>query len=178
MVGDRLKFEPTNRVFEETGSATLKLEGGVYNFCKFNVTGNFTLEASPNTEIFIDAPEKERAGSKCPSGSGEFNFTGNLANASNLLIYVYGKGPVNVTGNSTTDATIYAPEAPVKFTGNVSQPFTGGIAAKSVTITGNFSFNWDEEDASLKSGEALATGYARTAWAQCTSAGTNPKEGC
>lgn len=172
-----ISFEPTHREFSETGNAKLKLEGGVYNFCKFTVTGNLTLEASPKTEIFIDAPESERPGSKCPAGSGKFEFTGNLGNANNMLIYVYGKGPVNVTGNSVTEATIYAPEAPVKFTGNVNQPFSGGIAGKTVEITGNFSFKWNEEDASLKGSAAVQTGYTRQAWEQCTP-GTGASEGC
>lgn len=170
-----IKFEAPKREFSDTGNGTITLEGGVYNFCKFTVTGNLTLRAKPKTVIYIDSPEDSK--SKCSSGTGQFEFTGNLSEASNLLIYVYGKGPVKVTGNSTTDATIYAPEAPVKYTGNVEQPFSGGIAGKTVEITGNFAFDWNEEDDSL-GGSSGSTVYSRSAWDQCTPAGASPSEGC
>jgi hypothetical protein len=164
-----------------TGSWTLN--GYLYNFCNFNATGNSTISVNPGIKavIFIDSPEDPE--SKCPAGSGKFEFSGTVNNPSGdptaLQIYVYGKGPVTYNGNVNTSLVLDAPNATVKLTGNAT--ITGGIIGNEITTSGSFGFIWSKEVEKLKAGKAGATtSYYRTAWAQCASSysASTPTSGC
>jgi hypothetical protein len=177
------KGEETREMTMDGGSWTLN--GYIYNFCNFTATGNATINVNPKVkaEIFIEAPESEEPGSKCPPGSGQFNFTGTVNNPSGnptaLQIYVYGKGPVTYNGNTNTSLVLDAPNAPVSLSGNAT--ITGGIIGSEVTASGNFGFIWSQEVKKLKAGPAGATtSYYRTAWAQCppTVTTSSPMAGC
>jgi Tfp pilus assembly protein PilX/lipopolysaccharide export system protein LptA len=163
-----VKYEASKRELELGGNATLNLHDGTYNFCKLKAAANSTLAVAPGAtvKIFIDSPEDPTSG--CPAGSGEFSFKGGLTtpsgNPTALQIYVYGKGPVTYDGNVNAAATIYAPQAEVELGGNAT--LAGGVAAKAITVNGNFSFSWDERDAALQAEPAVM--YYRTAWEECT----------
>ncbi|MGN6373361.1 MAG: DUF7305 domain-containing protein [Solirubrobacteraceae bacterium] len=177
------KKEATRELTMSAGSWTPN--GYIYNFCNFVATGNstITIPSGVKVEIFVEAPESEEKGSGCPPGSGEFKIVGTVNNPSNqpdaLQIYVYGKGPVTVSGNASMSMVLVAPEAPVSLSGKGS--IIGGVSGKEVSLTGNFGFTWSEEVQKLKAGPAGATtSYYRTAWAECSTKMTltSPTAGC
>lgn len=165
------KNEATREMSLTGGSWTLN--GYIYNFCNFTGTGNATINVNPGIKavIFIEAPESEEPGSKCPPGSGKFEFKGTINNPSGdptaLQIYVYGKGPVVYNGNASTSFVLDAPNASVTLSGNGT--LTGGVIGNEIKTSGSFNYKWDERVQKLKAGPAGATtSYYRTAWAQCT----------
>ena len=70
---------------------------------------------------------------------------------------------------------VYAPQSQVTLSGNGT--IIGGLAAQSVTISGN-GFNWDGRAGTI---QATTAGiYYRTGWAQCSPApsSSSPGSGC
>jgi hypothetical protein len=180
-----ITYNATTRVLSLSGTASLTLGGGLYNFCEIDASGQSTisLAATVQAEIFIDSPDDP--GSGCSNGTGNFSMTGGASfinptgNPLSLQLYAYGlkngKATLSYSGNAAFVGTIYAPQSIVSLSGNGT--VTGAIAGRQVTLNGN-AFNWDSRDATL---QATATGvYYRTAWAQCTSAysNTTPLAGC
>lgn len=175
--GSGLTYDASKRALKATGNTTLTLGGGVYNFCSISVAGNFNLviASGAKVSIYVDSPDNPNSG--CPAGSGGMSISGNLSSGSSdsdptaLQFYVYGTndgaGRLDIRGNSTLRATIYAPQSLVTFAGNTK--LIGGIAAGAVELAGN-SFQYDDRAGGLQTG-SVGT-YYRTAWRECPSKAT------
>ncbi len=156
------------------------LGGSKYYLCNFKATNNSRLKITPTAkvEIFVDSPGdpagKCKAGTGKFEGEGEFIIENETKNPADLLIVMYGAGPLVFKNGSSLEASIYAPEAEVRLSGGTK--FRGGIVAKKVKIeNGTGVFEWNEEVGSI--GNGVSTGYGRTAWEQCTP-GSGASEGC
>jgi type II secretory pathway pseudopilin PulG len=166
----KITYETKNRELSLTGNATLEIGGGgtgIYNFCSFSAAANSELIVAPKAkvEIFIDSPEDP--GSGCPAGSGTFNFSGGLNNASNdptaLKIFAYGAGTDTYSGKVNAAATIFAPKATLVMQG--TSTLTGGVAANKVEVGGTVNFTWDKREEGLQAKPVAQ--YYRTAWEEC-----------
>jgi Tfp pilus assembly protein PilX len=166
-------------------SGHVVLGGSKYYFCKVNVSGGgvLTVTATGNTEIFIDSFEDP--GSPCKNYGKEakvFEFSGGskLQNSSNdpskLLIEMYGKTQLIVSGAGEVAASVLAPEAKAVLSGGSA--LKGGMLANVIEISGG-SFAWDERSAALKLENSGAEDYARVpAWEECVPTGATPQAGC
>ena len=169
-----------------SGNSSLTLGGGLYNFCNISMSGQATLTIASGVfvEIFVDSPDDP--GSGCASGTGNMDMSGGSGwiNSSNnplaAQFYVYGlnngSGTVTLSGNASAYGVVYAPQSQVTLSGNGT--IIGGLAAQSVTISGN-GFNWDGRAGTI---QATTAGiYYRTGWAQCSPSPTvsnSPGSGC
>ncbi len=179
-------FNATTRVLSMSGNSSLTLGGGLYNFCNVSMSGGATLTLASGvmTEVFVDSPDDP--GSGCASGTGNLNMSGGSSwiNSSDnplaMQFYVYGlnngSGTVTLSGGANMYGVVYAPQSQATLSGNGT--LIGGLAAQSVTISGN-GFNWDGRTGSL---QATTAGiYYRTGWAQCSATPptpSNPGSGC
>jgi Tfp pilus assembly protein PilX len=165
-------FNPSTRALAMSGSSSLTLAGGIYNFCSFSAAGNanITLASLVSAEIIIDSPDDP--GSGCPAGSGTFSLAGNATwtnisqSPTALQIFVYGlnngSNTVTFVGNAAFYGVLYAPQSTVNLSGNGT--FTGAISGANVNLNGN-AFNWSPSASTLQGNTTGA--YYRTAWAQC-----------
>ena len=84
-----------------------------------------------------------------------------------LLIEVYGKNEVIVSGAGEVQATVLAPEAKVTLSGGST--VKGGLVGNEVIMSGG-SFAWDERAASLRQEGSGAEAYQRVpSWGCCRS---------
>ena len=172
----------TKKEDEQTGSVTwtaanyeltlsgkgahIVLGGAKYYFCKLVAGGGgvITVTASTKTEIFIDSSED--TGSSCKSSqkpkifelSGGSKLENSSEDPSALLIEVYGKNEVIVSGAGEVQATVLAPEAKVTLSGGST--VKGGLVGNEVIMSGG-SFAWDERAASLRQEGSGAEAYQR-----------------
>ena len=166
-------------------TAHIVLGGAKYYFCKLVAKGGgvITVTASAKTEIFIDSFEDP--GSPCPKYSGTppktFELSGGskLENSSNdpskLLLEMYGKSQLEVSGAGEVAASILAPEAKVILSGGSA--LKGALVGNEVIISGG-GFAWDPRDESLRGENGGVEAYHRVpSWEECKAAAT-PQVGC
>jgi len=190
----------TKKEDEQTGSVTwtaanyeltlsgkgahIVLGGAKYYFCKLVAGGGgvITVTASTKTEIFIDSSED--TGSPCKSSqkpkifelSGGSKLENSSEDPSALLIEVYGKNEVIVSGAGEVQATVLAPEAKVTLSGGST--VKGGLVGNEVIMSGG-SFAWDERAASLRQEGNGAEAYQRVpSWEECKPTGATALAGC
>jgi type II secretory pathway pseudopilin PulG len=165
-------------------SAHIVLGGTKYYFCKLVAKGGgvITVTASAKTEIFIDSSED--TGSPCKSSqkpkifelSGGSKLENSAGDPSRLLIEVYGKNEVIVSGAGEVTASMLAPESKVTLSGGSA--LKGALVGNEVIISGG-SFAWDERAASLRQEAAGAEAYQRVpSWEECKPTGATALAGC
>ena len=127
--------------FTMSGSQKMAIRGRVvlYFTGSFHISGSAFVYITPGSSLTLYL-----AGDSQLSGGGIVNGTGFATNCA----YFGLPSCVNIdnTGSSDFTGTIYAPQADVKLSGGGSAVanFVGAVVAKSVTMTGNYRFHYDE----------------------------------
>jgi Tfp pilus assembly protein PilX len=114
-----------------TPQCLITIPSGTYNFCNVNFSNKLNLQIPLNAQvtIYIDSPA--RAGSLCPSGTGNFSLSNSVlwlnpnSDPGSLQIIAYGD-PTNIS-NSTFKIS--------NSVNSVSQPFAADIVAPYSTFT-------------------------------------------
>ena len=108
--------------------------------------------------------------------SGGSKLENSSEDPSALLIEVYGKNEVIVSGAGEVQATVLAPEAKVTLSGGST--VKGGLVGNEVIMSGG-SFAWDERAASLRQEGNGAEAYQRVpSWEECKPTGATALAGC
>jgi len=169
-------WNAATRMLSLSNNGSLTLGGGIYNFCGLSGANNVTisLATGARTIIYIDSPDDP--GSGCAAGTGTFSLSNNTTvtnpalDATALQIFVYGlnngSNVVNFANNSSTWATLYAPQSTVNLNNNGL--LTGAIAGATVNISNNGGVSADARDSGLQA-TPIGLSYS-TAWDQCPSA--------
>jgi hypothetical protein len=177
------EFNATNDELTLASNAKLTLNGSKYFFCGISTSNNSELiiPAGKKIEIFIGSPEETPK--FCPTGSGtwethkgEFIVNNVAKDPTALLVEMNGKGPINLgNGTKIEYASILAPGAEVVLKGNTK--LSGALVGAKVHLENGFSFEWNEKDASFRSGSAGPYSRASESWEQCAD-GSGSSEGC
>jgi len=138
---------PTNYHISSFGGGgskgTLKVTGDVTIY----VDGTWDMNAQMNLQIDNGAKLTIYQG----PGANDFTINGQsqLGNASadRLQIYSATTGTIKFNGGSNVYAAVYAPQS--NFINNGGNQFFGAMVAKSMLLTGNASFHYDENLAKL-----------------------------
>jgi Tfp pilus assembly protein PilX len=126
-----------------------------YNFNSISLAGGSQIIASPtadNQSVLVNVVGKNPNGS---SISVPIDFTGNSTfatstasctactsfDASTMQIVYGGTGTINLTGNNTSAATVYAPNATVEFSGTAD--LYGSVLARRMSNSGNANIHYD-----------------------------------
>jgi len=124
------------------------------------VTGNTSISGNGSIVIATGASlQIYVAGSVSLAGNGVVNNTGYTTS-----LQLYGlptSTSWSVSGNGQWNGTLYAPEAALSINGGGSSgDVSGALVAKSITLSGNAKFHYDE---SLKKTGPIA-GYLVASW--------------
>ena len=180
-----------------TGSLSLVLQSGDYNFCRWSLGNNTQiLLAGPSTHvrIFFDSSYRSPAG--CAAFQSLPLKAGNGANLNpawsgnpspspaQLEIYVHGQ-PNQTNASSTADlananvinAVLYAPNTKVTM-GNGASPssnsiWNGAVIGQTIDVGNQFTYNWDTSAANLST---AISNYTRMLWTECQSQPTTPSD--
>ncbi|WP_428940065.1 DUF7305 domain-containing protein [Fontivita pretiosa] len=115
-----------------SGNGSIVLNSGNYYVNNINTSGNYTIRINGRVKLYV-------AGSI--SLSGNVSTQGNLPG--NFAINVLNSGNVALSGNSSLYADIYAPNSAVTVSGNGD--LFGRIVGKTLSISGNGKFHYDED---------------------------------
>jgi hypothetical protein len=159
-------------------NTSLTMSGGNYYMCKLSLKGSLIMAATAQIQIFIRKP------SECNMASGATQFDMGAQGVIEATdahaaphIYLLGNGSVTLHGGPGTEQEVllYAPESSVELKGNPK--WTGMIAAKTIVINGNATF---ESDPDLTPPEIYLRGlWQQTDYVECTGAAVaDPGENC
>jgi hypothetical protein len=148
-----------NQTLTILGDVTLVLTAG---------SGTSALDVTGNAQLIIAA-----ASSLTVYVEGDFKIAGNGVSNPNArpgTLLIYGTNTsasgqaVHLAGNGALKAVVYTPEGDVKINGNGD--VMGAIVARTITLTGNADFHYDE--ALAESGTGTPFGVA--SWRELTTA--------
>lgn len=148
-----------NQTLTILGDVTLVLTAG---------SGTSALDVTGNAQIIIAA-----SSSLTVYVEGDFKVAGNGVSNPNArpgTLLIYGTNTtttgqaVHLAGNGALKAVVYAPEGDVKINGNGD--VMGSVVARTITLTGNADFHYDE--ALADSGDG--TPYGVSSWRELTTA--------
>lgn len=141
------------------GDVTLILTGG---------SGTSTLDISGRAQLIISA-----GASLTVYTEGDFKVAGNGVSNPNArpgTLRIFGTNTssagqsIHLAGNGALKAVVYAPEGDVRINGNGD--VMGAVVARSIMLTGNAAFHYDESLAEA----ADSTSFGVTSWRELTTA--------
>ncbi|MCW2966386.1 MAG: hypothetical protein JWM71_158 [Solirubrobacteraceae bacterium] len=186
-------WDAATRSLSMSGTSSVQLGGGIYNFCSLTMSGTSSVTLAPGarTAIYIDSPE--RSGSGCPASSGSLTMSGTSSfintsppaagsgfahDPTALQLYIVGKtgSGITLSGTASFYGTIYAPTSAVTLSGTGAT--FGAVAANTVTISGSGGITGDPNATNITTNAAGL--YFRTAWRECLATATtsDPSSGC
>jgi hypothetical protein len=184
-------WDPSSRILNLKGAATLTLTGNTYSFCKLTLEGLSQLIIAPRSpaqgpvKIYIDP-------ANCPSGTTDAGTmkvkqTASITNlnvdSDTLEIKAVGDPSGSLSTSirfentiSNLIGTIYAPYSTVALEN--ANAIIGAVAAKQVTLEDTARIQWHPSaDITL---DDLTPLFKRTSWVECTPkpTGSAPDSGC
>jgi hypothetical protein len=136
-----------------SGGTTVDLSGGTYNLNSLVLSGNSILSVVGSSPVLVNL-----AGASLSGGSPALDLSGGsmenpTAIPANLQFTYAGSQGVNLSGGSSSYATVYAPNAIVNMSGNAD--FYGSIIASTLTNGGNGALHYDTSLPDIKSGNYI-----------------------
>lgn len=125
--------------FSKSGNGSTTITAGVYHYTSFSVSGNHSLVISGEVSIYV---------------SGAISLSGNVSvnnsQPGNFKVRGLSNANVNISGNGSLYADVYAPLSDLSISGNGD--FYGRFVGRKITMSGNGKIHYDEAIAPLGGG--------------------------